>query len=254
MLHLNEKRILARSIHRSSQRLGSYGYLMVYDRLLLNIHNVKLRKTLRNMLRRWDKSTFKSLVLRMLIHVSISENDHAILMRICRDDFEYMDPRQYKHIYDDIDELYDTYSATYNIKSKVLKFIIPAVELEGVDFGRFEIVVPILMKSGISDYYIICNALEPNFPEGSYDISECHPHVSGSTICLGDYEDIVIKLYECGYMLEFAKIIEGVLNTYNEGNPYLYITAWLHGMCRECGEILDSDEYCRECGYGDDDF
>jgi len=129
------------------------------------------------------------------------------------------------------------------------------ITLEGVELGRFDIKFDINQIQLNYPPAVEAKAREPNrSAAGGYT----HPHVNGTTICLGNHGHLVHKNMLGGRFLEFFSMVSTILATYGQDSPYVEIENWLGDPCRDCGEYFNYedgqfecnlcfDSYCSDC-------
>lgn len=123
------------------------------------------------------------------------------------------------------------------------------ITLEGVELGRFDIVIDTRRVGRDGRAYVIY-AVEPNPAEK--DSSIIHPHVCGDELCEGEGHAIIRAATRECRMYDLADIINSILNTYNPGSPYVRLSDWKAPPCNTCGEPCverddDLEGPCSEC-------
>jgi len=134
-----------------------------------------------------------------------------------------------------------------NGRSSIVKVQTEPIVPEGIDLGRFEIVV-CWIKHGtrqVLRYHVV--ALDPN-PAAS---NECvtHPHVQDGYVCEGEGAEAIQAALEEGRILDLCLIVFGILRTYNADSPYVSLADWQGVPCGDCGSmLLEEDWYrCTRC-------
>lgn len=85
-----------------------------------------------------------------------------------------------------------------------------------------------------------------------------HPHLSGSTLCYGHGAAMGSKLLSEGRFLEFADLVQAILNTYGS-SPHYHLEQWVDIFlrCRCCGTINEKTPdfpALPRCGVCNSDF
>ncbi len=133
---------------------------------------------------------------------------------------------------------------------KVLRVTTEAIELRGVQLGRFAIELSWEQSSHPGACFEVV-ALEPNPASGGQGIT--HPHVRDRTLCPGDAAGPLKRALRDGRIADAFVLIRSVLRTYNPSSPYAPLSEWEGSPCSECGTAVgDDDRYsCEGC---DSDF
>jgi len=119
------------------------------------------------------------------------------------------------------------------------------IQLEGIELGRFQIVLDWNSLNEPFPYSI--EALDPN-PAASCS-STTHPHIQSSRLCEGEGRVAIRSALEQGRFLDFFILIRQILETYNEDSPHVKLSDW-HGInCNDCGHHMDEDDQyrCEQC-------
>ncbi len=132
-----------------------------------------------------------------------------------------------------------------DLKNHVIKVTTEPIELEGVDFGRFQIVLD--WHQIASRYSYTIEALDPYPAESKENLF--HPHVNDGVLCEGDGQAAIRQALHQGRLFDFFVLVRQVLFTYNRTSAYLTLDKWSGFPCRDCGEVAESEELlrCREC-------
>ena len=119
------------------------------------------------------------------------------------------------------------------------------IVLEGLDLGRFQIVLSWNLIGEPHPYLV--KALDPN-PAGS-DSTVTHPHVRDEALCEGDGQQAVSNALREGRLLDFFILVRQILETYNEDGPFVRLSRWDGVACRDCGysESDDDASSCEAC-------
>lgn len=120
------------------------------------------------------------------------------------------------------------------------------IVLEEIDLGPFEIVWNWSQLHQDRELRVVPQ--EPNCASGDDDV--CHPHIRGTTLCVGDAETPLRRAFHAGRLYDAFLIVRQVLKTYNSGSPYVALSDWLGDHCAWCDQPLsDSDSWgCETCG------
>lgn len=159
--------------------------------------------------------------------------------------------------YEELRALEDEYGGVeFDLDERWLAVATPAITLEGVYLGPFEIRL-CWARSWTLDsaaYRII--ALEPHPAECREGVT--HPHVSDETLCEGDGRPAIRQALAQGRLFDFFTLVTRILQTYNSESPYVELALWRGATCCDCGALVDDDDcsvcekcgaaVCRECG------
>ena len=123
-----------------------------------------------------------------------------------------------------------------------------AIELEGVDLGRFELRLQLAKLADPAPYSAIdVVALDPNPAAGGSHVT--HPHVADDSICLGNAAAPLRGALEAGRLADAFLIIRFTVMTYNEASAYVTLDGWGQGACDECDQSADAGDMisCNKC-------
>lgn len=143
-----------------------------------------------------------------------------------------------------------------DLKEMEVRVTTPSIEIEGIDLGRFQIILE-WNHLGSSHCYRI-KALDPNPATSNEDM--VHPHVNNEVLCEGSGAASIKEALQQGRLFDFFLIVQQILLTYNPDSAYLKISLWSGQNCQSCSTLMDEDEatscpccgdqICRECsGY-----
>jgi hypothetical protein len=128
-----------------------------------------------------------------------------------------------------------------------------AVLLEGVDLGRFALVLNWHRLNERGAYEV--EALDASPAAASDDTT--HPHVQSNSLCEGEGKTAIRQALRDGRLFDFFVLVRQVLQTYNQSSAYVSLDDWFGISCPECGTTTsDDDSYlcdgcstttCREC-------
>jgi hypothetical protein len=128
-----------------------------------------------------------------------------------------------------------------------LSVVTEPVILDGVDLGRFEIILEADWdpRRTWGSYDVI--ALDPNPAASSSDTT--HPHVQGDQLCEGDGRSAVRCALREGRLFDFFVLVRQILHTYNPGSAYVSLERWTGIECRDCGSLVGEDDrsFCEPC-------
>jgi len=135
---------------------------------------------------------------------------------------------------------------TIDRKQKEMSVTTEAICLQNIDLGRFEIRLNYTNYSDDAGHYRVI-ALDPN-PACSND-SVTHPHVQEEDLCEGEGHAAIDIALRQGRLYDFFTIVANLLRTYNDGSPYVALSAWQAVNCTDCGHAMDADERsdCEKC-------
>lgn len=133
----------------------------------------------------------------------------------------------------------------FDFNKQLIKVTTESVELEGTQFGAFQIELQLRYLGQHCPYRVI--AVDPN-PASNCD-STTHPHVQSETLCEGEGQGPIKLALEEGRLLDFFTIVNQVLHTYNAHSAYTTLGDWSGAECRDCGSTVDEDEIstCTRC-------
>ena len=129
---------------------------------------------------------------------------------------------------------------------------------EEIDLGDFILRVNLDSPMGKADYSggrlvsgLLVEAVEP--VPGSAGLY--HPHVKDGKLCSGDGGDIMQLALRQGRLEDYFRIVEAVMNTYNDDSPYEPLSDWYdpdregQSMCDVCEEWWSDEStfYCSSC-------
>jgi hypothetical protein len=147
-----------------------------------------------------------------------------------------------------LEQEFDSYD--YNRKSKTLSITTDAIELEGIELGRFRIDLRLDQLASLSsrDVYSI-EALEPH--PAATDSGITHPHVSHGRLCEGDASAPIRAALQEGRICDFFLLVRSVLQTYNAHSPYVSLSNWESQPCYDCGYHMSEDSryICESCDH-----
>jgi hypothetical protein len=144
-------------------------------------------------------------------------------------------------IYRDLKALQQEFGGLeYCPKLKELSVVTEPIELEELYLGAFSIRLNIAELSAVevANYDVV--ALEPYPPRSNSDVT--HPHVRDNALCAGEAWEAIRVALRQGRLLDFFTLVNGVLNTYNDGSPYVRINDWGNIRCSDCDDSLDADD------------
>lgn len=136
-----------------------------------------------------------------------------------------------------------------DLKNRTLSVVTPPVVLEGIELGRFEIVVQVDCLGDACPYEVI--ALDPNPAAESSDT--VHPHVQGESLCEGEGRAAIRRASAEGRVFDLCVIVQQILQTYHSGSAYVPLSRWNGRTCRDCGTSASEDE-STTCGRCDDEL
>jgi hypothetical protein len=120
-----------------------------------------------------------------------------------------------------------------------------AILLEGIDLGRFEIVLDWNALIEPAAYEVI--ALDPSPAES--DAETTHPHVQSNQLCEGEGRVPIRQALAQGRLLDFFVLVRQILHTYNPGSAYVTLDRWNGIDCHDCGRSMveDDRDRCERC-------
>jgi len=134
-----------------------------------------------------------------------------------------------------------------DLKAHCVTALTAGIALEGIDLGRFRIV---LTWSGIGHGQLPYNvyAREPSHPPDREDI--IHPHVMDHKLCEGDGAAAIKAALNAGRLSDFFVLVRQILGTYNPESAYVSLEDWGGSIsCAGCGVSMSEDDYsiCERC-------
>ena len=134
---------------------------------------------------------------------------------------------------------------TIDLRDRTFSVVTPAIVLEGIELGRFRIVVQVDSLGEPSPYDVL--ALDPNPATESSDVF--HPHVQGEALCEGEGRAAIRKASADGRILDLCVIVHQILQTYHSGSAYVPLSRREGRTCQDCGTHAseDASTFCRAC-------
>ena len=127
------------------------------------------------------------------------------------------------------------------------------IELQHVRLGAFRIelswnVSPVpsgVPAAPLFEFDVV--AVDPH-PAGTDD-SHPHPHVDGTTLCVGDGRRPIQLALKQLRLFDFFELVRQILTTYNPGSAYVALEDWDSVECRDCGDQVRSStaRSCDDC-------
>ena len=132
-----------------------------------------------------------------------------------------------------------------DLKERTLSVVTDRIVLEGIDLGRFQIVLAWDQGPAMSTYAVV--ALDPN--PAATNPSVAHPHVQGERLCEGEGRAAIGQALEQGRFLDFFLLVRQVLETYGEDSAYVPLERWNGTQCEDCGQLVAANEstVCERC-------
>ncbi len=178
------------------------------------------------------RSDANSLLARMKESVDLDRCNNDSIREV------FLDIRALQHEFVDV---------SVNLDEQFVSATTSSIAFEDVELGPFAIVVEWSRAGDDSPFRYRVTALEPNPSDSDNDIF--HPHVQGEFLCEGEARESIRLAIETGRILDLFLIVDHVLKTYNPSSPYVAIKSWYGTPCRDCGGIMNSEEYwtCERC-------
>lgn len=147
-----------------------------------------------------------------------------------------------------LEEEFDDFRVEPDLSS--LNVVTDPVTLEEIPLGRFRLVIDLSrLCDGVTDpgMLISAEALDPN--PAATDETVTHPHVRDGCVCLGEATMPLRLALQQARFADAMQIVRSVLNTYNEGSPYVALEDWHGQSCDDCGRTTNPDDSatCRAC-------
>jgi hypothetical protein len=151
-----------------------------------------------------------------------------------------------RDILSDLQALEDEFpAASWDRRAKTLSVTTESITLEGIELGRFQIVLQYDRLGNHRPYWV--DALDPHPATG--DSTTVHPHVRGDDLCEGDASGALKSALRQGRFFDFFVVVNQVLHTYNKDSPYIPLSRWEGTVCEGCGTTVDDDDLlaCELC-------
>ena len=124
---------------------------------------------------------------------------------------------------------------------RAVRVVTDPVVLDGIPLGPFAIEFHWDRAAhGPAARCFAAVALAPN-PAAGRD-AVVHPHVEGTTVCLGAATGPLTSALADGRLADAFLLVRAVLTTYNPGSPYVPLGEWSGVPCGDCGRRADPDE------------
>jgi hypothetical protein len=149
-------------------------------------------------------------------------------------------------ILDDLAVLETEFSGlSIDLRKRTFSVVTPSIVLEGIELGRFEIVVQVDSLGEPSPYDVV--ALDPRPATDSSDVF--HPHVQGESLCEGEGRAAIRRASAEGRVLDLCVIVRQILKTYHSGSAYVPLSRWEGRTCQDCGTHAseDASTSCHAC-------
>ena len=136
---------------------------------------------------------------------------------------------------------------TIDLRKKTFSVVTPPIVLEGIELGRFEIVVGVEGLGDPSPYEVL--ALDPSPATGSSNV--VHPHVQHDSLCEGEGRTPLRRASAEGRVFDLCLIVHQILRTYHAGSAYVPLSLWNGRECHDCGTHASDDDTtsCRQCDH-----
>lgn len=124
-----------------------------------------------------------------------------------------------------------------DLRERTLSLTTNAILLEGVDLGRFRILLHWDLLPDAGAYDVV--PLDPN--QAASDETTSHPHVRDEGLCEGEGRLPIRRALQEGRLYDFGLLVRQVLETYNAGSAYVPLSRWSGRPCSDCGYTGDED-------------
>lgn len=125
-----------------------------------------------------------------------------------------------------------------DLEKSELRVTIPSMVFEGIELGRFQVILE-WRKLGQRHCYRI-KALDPNPAEVNEEM--VHPHVSHEYLCEGDGALSIKQSLQQGRLFDFFLIVQQILTTYNPDSAYHAMDKWFGTPCQSCSAMVETSE------------
>ncbi len=132
-----------------------------------------------------------------------------------------------------------------NTQRHVISVTTDEVVLEGIDLGRFEIVLDWQRLRETGAYEVV--AVDDR--SAATDCNTTHPHVQSNSLCEGEGKAPIRAALDDGRLFDFFVLVRQILRTYNPSSAYVQLEDWIGIQCPECGSTASDDEsnLCEGC-------
>ncbi len=144
----------------------------------------------------------------------------------------------------DLEKLAIDGTISFDHAKKEMIFTSDDITLVDVEFGRFEIRVPMNLEIRL----LRVVAITPNICPSNTNIT--HPHVLGDNLCLGEVKEATKLAFREGRILDIVEMVNSTLTCYNSSDAHQMIQVWKGTvLCGDCGEHTLEDEIigCDSC-------
>jgi hypothetical protein len=134
-----------------------------------------------------------------------------------------------------------------DLKPHCVTALTAGLALEGIDLGRFRIVLT-WSRIGQGQLPYSVYAQEPSHPPDREDV--IHPHVMDHKLCEGDGAAAIKAALNSGRLYDFFVLVRQILGTYNPESAYVSLGDWGGSIsCAGCGVTMSEDDYslCERC-------
>jgi hypothetical protein len=170
---------------------------------------------------------------------------NELLCTLANGQAEFM-PATPREIFRDLTALRDEFSdVECNLKRPAISVVTEEVTLEGVELGRFEIILDLCCLDEHQPYEV--TALDPNPAATNADVT--HPHVEAGKLCEGEGRAAIRAALSQGRLLDFFLLVRQILGTYNSSSAYVRLEDWHGTDCHDCGRLVHEDDRgtCERC-------
>ncbi len=155
-------------------------------------------------------------------------------------------PTPPREIFRDLTALQEEFSEVEcNLKRPTISVVTQEVTLEGVELGRFEIILDLCCLDEHQPYEV--TSLDSNAAACNADVT--HPHVETGKLCEGEGRAAIRTALSQGRLLDFFLLVRQILGTYNSGSAYVRLEDWHGTDCHDCGRLVHEDDRgtCERC-------
>jgi hypothetical protein len=129
--------------------------------------------------------------------------------------------------------------------AKTISVVTEPVVLEGVELGRFAIILTWSLLPSHGCYCV--KALDPEPAGRNPEVT--HPHVQEDLLCEGDGAAAIRQSLDAGRLLDFFTVVYRILFTYRKWSAYVPLSDWHDKSCHDCGATVPADDQrtCENC-------
>ena len=139
-------------------------------------------------------------------------------------------------------------SGGFTFSHRMLCVCTPAIELEDVYLGPFEIQLDLgMLDQCTSQQVYTVMALDAHPAAAGTEIT--HPHINRQHLCEGDGGLAIRRALMEGRLCDFFLLVTSILQEYNADSAYVELRDWHAIACADCGDTTGEDDsyWCEDC-------